>query len=195
MAVAALFLTGCSCEDPAKKSKPRNEEKNLEKDEIAYVEVKTGEPLIQQAVAEIRPIKGEKVKGIVTFIRVPNGIQIIADLEGLTPGEHGFHIHEFGDCGGDGGAATGGHFNPDNKKHGAPDSEERHVGDLGNVTADASGKAHYERTDRVVAFEGKHSIIGRSIVVHAGKDDFVTQPTGNAGKKVGCGIIESIEHH
>ena len=90
-------------------------------------------------------------------------------------------------------ASAGGHFNPDNKKHGAPTDEERHVGDLGNLEADENGVAHYERTDTVIAFFGPHSVIGRAIIVHAGEDDFTSQPTGNAGTRLACGVIGIAE--
>lgn len=156
-----------------------------------------------QAQAIIKPTKGNTVTGTVKFTPVISmngaeavllGIRVIADLEGLTPNEkHGFHVHEFGDCSADDASSAGGHFNPSGFLHGSPDSTTRHVGDLGNVQADAQGKAHYERVDKVIAFSGSNSIIGKSIVVHAKEDDFTTQPTGNAGARIGCGVIESIK--
>jgi Cu-Zn family superoxide dismutase len=125
----------------------------------------------------------------VTFTKVKGGVQIIADIDGLTPGKHGFHVHEFGDCGKNGDAA-GAHFNPTNQKHGGPDSPERHVGDFGNLEANSHGHAHYERIDKLIQLEGKNSIIGRSIMIHADEDDFTTQPTGASGARIGCGVIE-----
>jgi Cu-Zn family superoxide dismutase len=116
----------------------------------------------------------------------------VADVDGLSPGKHGFHVHEFGDCSGDG-SATGSHFNPTNSKHGGPDSRERHVGDLGNLVADETGYAHYERVDKIISLEGENSILGRSIVIHADPDDYTTQPTGASGTKIACGVIEPIE--
>ena len=144
---------------------------------------------IQKAVCILHPTKGNDVSGIVTFTNTDDGVMIVADVEGLTPGKHGFHIHQYGDCSAPDGTSTGGHFNPTNKKHGSPDAEERHVGDLGNLTADDNGKAHYERLDKVISLNGPNSIIGRGIIVHAGEDDFVTQPTGNAGARVADGVI------
>jgi len=144
---------------------------------------------IQKAVCVLHPTEGNDVGGIVTFIRTKEGVRIVADVEGLTPGKHGFHIHEYGDCSSKDGKSAGGHFNPTNKKHGAPDAEERHVGDLGNLVADDNGRAHYDRVDKVISLTGPNSIIGRGIIVHAGEDDFVTQPTGNAGARVACGVI------
>lgn len=186
------FLSGCSCVDTQKQSKKEAEE-NLEKDEIAYIDSKHFFHEVKEARAIIRPINQSGVKGEVVFKKVSEGIQIVADISGLKTGLHGFHIHEFGDCGGEGGAATGGHFNPFHAKHGSPDDKIRHVGDLGNVEADKEGNAHYERIDKMISFKGETSILGRSIVVHSDPDDFVTQPTGNAGVKLGCGIIEPEE--
>ncbi len=144
---------------------------------------------IQKAVAVIHPTKGNKTSGTVTFVQKENGIEVNAQISGLTPGEHGFHIHEFGDCACDDAKCAGEHFNPTHQKHGAPTDTERHVGDLGNVTADANGKAHYTYIDHDIALHGSNNIIGRSVIVHADKDDFVSQPTGNAGARVGCGVI------
>lgn len=145
---------------------------------------------IMQAKATINPISGQKVKGIVTFEQTKEGVKIVADLEGLSPGKHGFHIHEHGDCGSDG-AAAGGHFNPSKSMHGGPDSFIRHAGDLGNVVADSKGNAHYERVDAVIQLNGPQTVVGRSIIVHEKEDDFVTQPTGASGNRIGCGVIEA----
>ena len=141
------------------------------------------------AVCILYPTEGSETSGIVKFTQTPEGIKIVADVKGLTPGKHGFHIHEFGDCSRLDGKSAGGHFNPDDKKHGAPDGSERHVGDLGNLVAGEDGKAHYEWTDLVISFTGSNSIIGRAIIVHAGKDDLTSQPTGNAGARLACGVI------
>jgi Cu-Zn family superoxide dismutase len=143
----------------------------------------------QKAIAVLYATAGNHVTGTVTFTKVEDGVKIVADLEGLSPGDHGFHIHEFGDCSAPDGASAGGHFNPDHHVHGAPNTIDRHVGDLGNITADASGKGHYERVDTDIALQGSHSIIGHSVIVHAKADDMVTQPTGNAGARVACGVV------
>ncbi len=145
------------------------------------------------AVATIHPTKGNAVHGEVTFTQTANGIHVIADIEGLKPGKHGFHVHEHGDCSAPDASSAGGHFNPTSQKHGAPEAHERHVGDLGNIEADNQGHAHYDRVDAVIALEGPNSIIGKSVIVHADPDDFKTQPTGNAGGRLGCGVISKAE--
>jgi Cu-Zn family superoxide dismutase len=142
-----------------------------------------------KAVCVVHPLGDSGMKGKVTFTQHGDGIEIAAELTGLPPGKHGFHVHEFGDCSMMDGTCAGGHFNPEGMPHGGPDSADRHVGDLGNVEADATGKAVYKRVDRAIALSGPHSIIGRSIIVHADPDDLTTQPTGNAGARVGCGVI------
>ena len=142
-----------------------------------------------RAVAVLHPTAGNEVSGIVTFTTTDKGLKIVADLEGLTPGKHGFHIHEYGDCSALDATSAGGHFNPFNKNHGAPTSMDRHAGDLGNITADETGKAHLDWTDPILKLGGPNSIIGRAVIVHANEDDLHSQPTGNAGPRVACGVI------
>ncbi len=155
--------------------------------------IKINMPVIKKAVAVITPTKGNNVHGIVTFTKTENGIKVVADLEGLTPGAHGFHIHEYGDCSAANGSSAGGHFNPDSVKHAGPLDVPRHVGDMGNITADKNGKAHIELVDNLIAFQGTHNIIGHAVVVHANADDLKSQPSGNAGPRVACGVIGIAE--
>lgn len=146
-----------------------------------------------KASALLSPTKGSSVHGIVTFQAVADGVLIVADVYGLQPGKHGFHVHEKGDCSAEDASSAGGHFNPTSKPHGGPDSSERHVGDLGNIVADKAGHAHYERVDKLVKLEGGESIIGKSVIVHAAEDDLKGQPTGNAGGRLACGVIEQAK--
>ncbi|KAM7536439.1 hypothetical protein Aperf_G00000082673 [Anoplocephala perfoliata] len=148
--------------------------------------------MTKRAVCVMRGEEG--VKGTVHFAQVGDSVNIHAELEGLKPGKHGFHVHEFGDQT-NGCTSAGAHFNPREKKHGGPYAAERHVGDLGNVEADASGKAVLDITDEKISLSGKDSIIGRSMVVHADPDDLglggreLSSTTGNAGARVACGVI------
>lgn len=142
-----------------------------------------------KAIAVLHPTKGSDVQGIVTFTKSGEEIKIVADITGLTPGKHGFHIHVYGDCSSPDGNSAGGHFNPTNNPHAAHDAAQRHVGDLGNLEADASGKAHLELTDNVMTMSGEKSIIGRSVIVHEKEDDLKSQPVGNAGGRLACGVI------
>lgn len=143
---------------------------------------------LNSAVSVIHPASGEDVSGTVLFTKESNGIRIQANITGLSEGEHGFHIHEYGDCSADDLTSAGGHYNPLDMPHGAPDSEKRHVGDLGNITASAEA-ATYNRVDTVITFTGETSIVGRAVVLHAGQDDLSSQPSGAAGNRVGCGTI------
>ena len=144
---------------------------------------------VTKAVAVLSPTKGNSVSGLVTFEMAKAGVKIVADVTGLTPGQHGFHIHEFGDCSAPDATSAGGHFNPHRMQHGAPDAAVRHAGDFGNLEADASGKAHYERVDMMISLDGADSIVGHGVIVHEKADDLKTQPTGNAGARVACGVI------
>jgi len=172
--VFLISLSGIQCE----KKEPLEE----------IVHVETGR-IVKEAVAVLHPTEGSDVHGIVTFMEAEGGIRIIADVEGLSPGKHGFHIHEYGDCSAPDGTSAGGHFNPEDMLHGAPTDTERHAGDLGNLDAGEDGTAYYERTDDHISLNGPHSIVGLAVIIHAGEDDFTSQPTGNAGPRVACGII------
>jgi Cu-Zn family superoxide dismutase len=142
------------------------------------------------AMAMIAPASGSTVQGMIHFNQMGDGqVQVVGDLSGLTPGMHGFHVHEKGDCGNDAQAA-GGHFNPMNAPHASPDSASHHAGDFGNVTADAAGNAHVDfTTHSVMVGSGTTSVVNRAVVVHADPDDLNSQPSGNAGKRVGCGVV------
>jgi Cu-Zn family superoxide dismutase len=129
-----------------------------------------------------------KVKGVVTFTKTADGIHVHGEISGLTPGEHGFHVHEFGVWNEDG-MATGGHFNPTGAPHADHDSPKRHVGDMGNIKADENGNAVVDLDDTQMSFDGPTSILGRGLVVHEKADDLKTQPSGNAGGRLAVAII------
>ncbi|WP_308494395.1 superoxide dismutase family protein [Duganella lactea] len=145
------------------------------------------------AEVELKPTVGSATKGTVRFKQQDKQLQIEADIGGLAPGVHGFHLHEKGDCSAPDGTSAGGHFNPSSQQHGGPDHGPHHGGDFGNITADASGKARLSLTvptSQISLDDGAaNNIIGRGIIVHADPDDFVTQPTGNAGKRLACGVV------
>ncbi|HEV3258866.1 MAG TPA: superoxide dismutase family protein [Gemmataceae bacterium] len=143
----------------------------------------------KKAIAVVHGIGDHKVHGTVTFTKHDDSIEISIKLSGLTPGEHAFHIHEFGDCSSKDGMAAGGHFNPEKHKHGGPHAEQRHVGDLGNIKADDDGKVELTLDDKLIQLQGPHSIIGRSVIVHEKADDLKTDPAGNAGARIACGVV------
>jgi len=145
----------------------------------------------KEGIAVMTPASGSGAKGIVRFTDTGKGMKVVAEIEGLTPNsKHGFHIHEFGDCSAADATSAGSHYDPTGTKHhGTPTDQNRHAGDLGNIQADASGKAHYEVTVQGLTINGANSpIIGRGLIVHAKPDDF-GQPVGNAGGRIACGVI------
>ena len=147
---------------------------------------------VTKAYAMLHATKsGGDVRGAVTFTLTPMGIRVQAEVRGLKPGKHGFHIHEFGNCSAPDATSAGGHFDPAMTKHHAgPTEPVRHEGDMGNnITADAQGVATIEYTDPTLSFTGPASILGRSVIVHENEDDLKTQPTGNAGDRLACGVI------
>ena len=147
-------------------------------------------PSPPSATARLAPTAGNQAAGTITFS--PNGdkVRVVASVTGLAPGAHGFHIHEKGDCSAADGMSAGGHLNPTNKPHGNPATSERHVGDMPMLEADASGNAKLDVTlDAMTLQAGPASIIGRSVIVHKDADDYKTQPTGNSGARVACGVI------
>jgi Cu-Zn family superoxide dismutase len=148
---------------------------------------------VTKALATLQPTQDSKVQGSVTFSKAAGGVRVVARIEGLTPGRHGFHVHEYGDCRAPDGSAAGSHFNPSDSPHASPGDAARHTGDLGNVEADASGVASLDYVDAKASFEGEHSILGRSVIVHANPDDLKTQPTGNAGGRLACGVIGAVK--
>jgi Cu-Zn family superoxide dismutase len=195
-----LYLSGCDSLDEKGQGVPiKPEVKNQQDSETTTVTQKVKGKIAEfennviEAKSKVFPTKGNEARGEVFFTVIPEGVRIVADFEGLTPGEHGFHIHDKGDCSAADASSAGGHFNPSNSKHGGPESLEKHAGDLGNLTADEQGRAHFEWTTTQITLNGENSIIGRSVVIHADVDDFATQPAGNSGSRVGCGVIEAIK--
>ena len=171
-----LWTTGC---------------KNNDKDEHA-AHHKMADKDAQVATAMIEPTKGNNARGTVTFTQIGDKVRVVADITGLKPNaKHGFHVHEGTECGEDGMLAKG-HYNPEKHEHGMPTAmaDKRHAGDMGNLSADGSGKAHYDATfDNITISGQKNPVVGHALIVHANPDDG-SQPTGNAGARIGCGIIK-----
>ena len=143
-----------------------------------------------KGISVLHPTAGNKVSGTVTFTPVADGVQVRAEITGLTPGKHGFHVHEFGDCSAADASSAGAHFNPTNQPHAGPEVIARHEGDMGNVEADASGNAKLDYVDHQISLmNDEKSAIGRSVVIHAKPDDLKTQPSGDSGARIACGVI------
>lgn len=146
-----------------------------------------------RATAELMPTQGQRARGTIYFSDEPQGTRIAGQITGLTPGEHGFHIHEFGDCSAPDASSAGEHFNPTGARHGGPRTGMRHLGDLGNVTAGTDGVAHVsEVAIPGLPFSGPNSVLGKALVLHAGADDLTSQPSGNSGQRIACGVIRPV---
>ena len=145
-----------------------------------------------RASASLQPTKGSTVRGTVNFVQIGDKVRVTASVSGLKPsGEYGFHIHEAGDCSSGDGMSTKGHYNPLGKSHAHHGTTERHAGDLPSLKSDAGGNASLTiDLDVITVAAGPTSIVGRGLIVHVQPDDFKTQPTGNAGARSACAVIQ-----
>lgn len=197
LAITALGLTlimGMACKDTKKKEMDTDNGEELE-------------TVVQQATDTTMADNGDKktitvqldaksnsqVSGTVTFTETSEGVTMMADINGLKPGKHGIHIHENGDCSAPDGKSAGGHWNPTNQPHGKWGSEAGyHKGDIGNITADADGHATMTFTTNewcIGCSDETKNIVDKGMVIHGGEDDLTSQPSGDAGARVACGVI------
>jgi Cu-Zn family superoxide dismutase len=153
----------------------------------------TTPPEPPRATAQLLPTKGSKTFGEATFEQAGDKVKVTIFVQGLKPdSEHGLHIHEKGDCSSGDGMSTGGHFNPQGKPHARHSDANRHAGDLPSLKAGKNGRAKVEvELDVITVGSGATDIIGRGLIVHADPDDYRTQPTGNAGARIACGVIKA----
>ena len=178
VAVAA-FAAGCAKEETAMP-------------EPAPAPAAEPEPMpAASATAEFSSRDGA-IQGTATFSEIEGGVEIHVSVAGAPPGTHGFHIHELGDCSADDFTSAGGHFNPTGAPHGGPADAERHAGDLGNLEIGEDGSGHLSLTsDLLTVSAGDRSVVGRGVILHAAADDLESQPTGAAGARLACGVVES----
>ena len=144
------------------------------------------------ALAELQPTQGNTTSGSVRFVQVAGVLSVSGEVRGLKPNsEHGFHVHEKGDCSSVDGMSAGGHFNPDGKPHGSHIAMAHHAGDLPSLIADANGVARFSFESNTLSVgSGTRNITGRSLIVHRDPDDYLTQPTGNSGPRLACAVIK-----
>lgn len=147
------------------------------------------------AVANLKPANPKsKLAGTITFTQEMGGVRIVADVSGLKPGKHGFHIHENGECT-DSFKSAGDHLNTYKLDHSCPPEQLRHLGDLGNIEVGPDGKGHYDQlVDKISVVDPHHLIVGKAVIVHAGPDDCKAQPAGGSGDRIACGVIQ-LAHH
>jgi superoxide dismutase, Cu-Zn family len=181
-----LLMAACSREQPT--GAPREPDPAT-----AAPAEKTAEPAAAaEAVAQIAPTQGNTVTGSLALAQSPQGVHITGTVQGLKPdAEFGFHVHEKGDCTAPDGSSAGGHFNPTQAQHGNPTSATHHAGDMLNIKSDAQGIAQVDVTAAGTSLHGDSGtdVLGKAIVIHEGPDDYTTQPSGNSGKRVACGVI------
>ncbi len=185
--VLAVLLSLSSCKKEAKEKEMVEE---TVKEEESPTDVK-----VEPTVAYAFLMGGEnsaQSSGIAWFEEADDGkTRIRVRVDGLPAGEYAVHVHERGDCSDDNFESAGGHFNPDNKKHGAPDAEERHAGDLGNIKVEEDGLGEMELwSDKLRVKVSDYSVVNRAVIVHEKPDDFKSQPSGNAGSRIMCGVVK-----
>ena len=142
------------------------------------------------ATATLEPRSTSKITGTAKFVESDSAVVVTIKVSGAAPGDHGVHLHETGDCSAADAKSAGGHWDPDHAQHGAPSATSHHAGDFGNVTVGADGTGTLTLTvPGLTVAPGSHSVVGRSVIVHANVDDFKTQPSGNAGARGACGVV------
>jgi Cu-Zn family superoxide dismutase len=159
---------------------------------LLAIHAQAAPPDAPTAKATIESKSGSKVTGRAVFTELPGGgVKAEIWIENATPGSHGLHLHEKGDCSAPDATSAGGHFNAEGNPHAAPSADKHHNGDFGNIEIGADGKGHLEITSKTLTVKpGPDSVVGRAVVFHEKTDDLTTQPTGNAGARFGCGVIQ-----
>lgn len=181
-----VLLAACSREQPT--GAPRQPDETT----AAPAEKTTAAEAAPEAVAQIAPTQGNTVTGSLALAQSPQGVHISGTIQGLKPdAEFGFHVHEKGDCSAPDGSSAGGHFNPTQAQHGNPTGPSHHAGDMPNIKSNAEGVAQVDTTEAGTSLHGDPGmdVMGKAIVVHESPDDYATQPSGNSGKRVACGVI------
>jgi Cu-Zn family superoxide dismutase len=182
------ILLGCS---GGNSSDAENDDTNSLNNDTDTVALNENQETLN-AMAEIQAKSKSNVSGTVTFTQTDGIVTMSANISGLTPGNHAIHIHENGDCSAADGSSAGGHWNPTKVSHGKWGVDTFHVGDIGNISADSNGKGSISRETGLWCIgcdDETKNIVGKSIIIHAGPDDFTSQPSGAAGPRVGCGVI------
>jgi len=183
----ALFLAvlAISCSPQKEKAQEETPEEETTMEEPAEAPA--------TATADIGPASGSNVTGQATFTEENGAVKMVVDLSGISPGTHAIHLHEKGDCSAEDASSAGGHWNPTGAQHGhIGDTEEFHYGDIGNFEAGEDSTAHIETTIDIWTIGGDETsnILGKGVIVHAGEDDYTSQPSGAAGARIACGVLQ-----
>jgi Cu-Zn family superoxide dismutase len=181
-----LALAGCD----------RDDEAGVEDDGYGTVAEATPTPegpVVEPEIVAAQLSGPGGVAGVVTFTEQPGGgVQVVTRVQGATAGPHGLHLHQGASCDGPDFQSAGDHFNPTSASHGGPDSPQRHAGDFGNVEVGADGTGTADVVAQTLNIEGPNGAIGHAVILHAQADDLTTQPSGNSGARVACGVVERV---
>lgn len=181
-----IFLFGISCAQQQSESDMQDQQQAESQNMEEQQQTMDSAAEYSELVAVVHPTEGNEVSGTVTFSNTADGVQVQGEISGLAEGKHGFHIHQYGDCTASDGTSAGGHYNPAGNDHAAPSDSARHMGDMGNIEADAEGNATIDYVDSVIELD---KIRGRAVIIHGGEDDLSSQPSGAAGPRKACGVI------
>jgi Cu-Zn family superoxide dismutase len=184
----AVLLAACGRQDPA----PESADAGAVPASSTPSTPPVPEPTARGATVQLAPTQGNTASGSLALSSETDGVRLSGSLQGLKPnGEFGFHVHEKGDCSAPDASSAGEHFNPANAQHGNPSGEAHHAGDMLNVKSDAQGMAQVDVQARGVSMHTgqPNDVIGRAVVLHEKPDDYSTQPSGNSGARIACGVI------
>ncbi|UII19744.1 superoxide dismutase family protein [Fulvivirga ligni] len=189
--IAGVAFAAVACNPGNKEANDQDAEDTTMMEEEVVTESDMEE--MKTATAEISAKSGSELAGTAKFTQTENGVEFEIMLENATPGEHAVHIHETGDCSAPDGKSAGGHWNPTGVEHGKRGSGQFHKGDIGNITIgeDGTGTLTITAEDWTIGGADDSNVVGHAIIVHAGPDDFTSQPAGAAGDRIGCALINA----